>query len=106
MTYVRVTQRGAPPRVQDCTAKCTLSFVCPFLLYKIKKEVKTVIKINGKDEPSAKGKKLIDYLTEHNYRPSIIAIELNYTILPKAEYDTYIINDGDIIEIVSFMGGG
>lgn len=65
-----------------------------------------MIKINGKDEPKAKGMKIIDYLKSHNYRTNMIAIELNGNILPKDQYESYVISEYDTIEIVSFVGGG
>ena len=35
-----------------------------------------------------------------------VAVELNMEILPKADYMTRTIADGDKIEIVHFVGGG
>ena len=35
-----------------------------------------------------------------------IAVELNEEILPKTEYVSTVLKDGDVMEIVSFMGGG
>jgi len=35
-----------------------------------------------------------------------LAVELNKQILPKTEYDKTILKDGDVIEIVQFVGGG
>lgn len=35
-----------------------------------------------------------------------IAVEINGNIIPKSKYDTTILKDNDIIEIVSFVGGG
>ncbi len=65
-----------------------------------------MIKINGKDASEAKGSSLGQYLDEKGYKKTYIAVEVNGAILPKTEYDSYIINDEDIIEIVNFVGGG
>ena len=46
------------------------------------------------------------YLDTHQYRRNQIAVELNYEILPKSRYDEIILKDGDILEVVSFVGGG
>jgi sulfur carrier protein len=35
-----------------------------------------------------------------------VAVEVNRDIVPKAAYDSYILSDGDKIEIVHFVGGG
>jgi len=38
--------------------------------------------------------------------PRRVAVELNLEILPKSEYETRTLHDGDSIEIVHFVGGG
>jgi sulfur carrier protein len=38
--------------------------------------------------------------------PRRVAVELNLEILPKADYATTTLQDGDRIEIVQFVGGG
>lgn len=35
-----------------------------------------------------------------------IAVEVNKVIIPKSEYDTFIIRDNDKIEIINAVGGG
>lgn len=35
-----------------------------------------------------------------------VAVEHNLTVLKKATYPTTIVNEGDAIEIVNFVGGG
>ena len=61
--------------------------------------------INGKDTDAA-GKSISEYLAGTQYDMKRIAVEKNGEIIPKAEYSATIINDGDNIEIVSFVGGG
>ena len=65
-----------------------------------------MIKINGKNTPEALGDSLSAYLEKAGYNPEIIAVEVNYNIISKSEYENYIISEDDEIEIVSFMGGG
>ena len=38
--------------------------------------------------------------------PRRVAVELNLEILPKPDYATTALEDGDRIEIVQFVGGG
>ena len=64
-----------------------------------------MVTINGKQTP-AEGKTLADYLTEAGYDLKRIAVELNGDIVPKATYSQVILKDGDVVEIVSFVGGG
>lgn len=35
-----------------------------------------------------------------------IAAELNGNIIPKSEYESVILKDDDVLEVVSFVGGG
>ena len=49
---------------------------------------------------------LMQLLQELEIDPRRIAVELNMNILPKAEYETTPLNEGDAIEIVHFVGGG
>lgn len=49
---------------------------------------------------------LTDYLEQNQYRIAQIAIERNGEILPKSRYAETLLKEGDVIEIVTFMGGG
>ena len=64
-----------------------------------------MIKINGMYY-EIKGISVSDYLIENGYDLNRVAVELNGDILPKRDYETTYFNDGDSIEIVSFVGGG
>ncbi|MCI9123764.1 MAG: sulfur carrier protein ThiS [Eubacterium sp.] len=64
-----------------------------------------MVRINGKEE-SVCGMRLYDYLVQNQYSPEGIAVECNEEILPKDQYQTYVLKDDDVIEIVSFVGGG
>lgn len=35
-----------------------------------------------------------------------VAVELNLEIVPKAQFDAISVNEGDRVEVVSFVGGG
>lgn len=50
--------------------------------------------------------KLSAYLEENGINPQRIAVELNGEILPKSLYNETVLKDGNIIEIVNFVGGG
>ena len=64
-----------------------------------------MVLINGKNT-SADGKTVSQYLEEANFNPQLIAVELNEDILPKSQYDKTVLKDGDVLEVVSFVGGG
>ena len=64
-----------------------------------------MVKVNGKELDIA-GITISDYLKTTAYDLKYIAIEINTAIVPKAKYDETVIEDGDVIEVVSFVGGG
>ena len=64
-----------------------------------------MLQINGEMRDLA-GQSLTDYLAATSYQPNRIAVERNGEIIPKSQYDTTILTDGDVIEVVSFVGGG
>ena len=47
-----------------------------------------------------------DYLISLGIDPLRVAVELNLDILPKAQYQTTLLKEGDSLEIVHFVGGG
>ena len=68
-------------------------------------EVMLMVKINGNDTDTA-GKTVTEYLKIANYDTRTIVVEINEEIVDKAKYNETILNNGDIVEIISFMGGG
>ncbi|MEE1227804.1 MAG: sulfur carrier protein ThiS [Lachnospiraceae bacterium] len=64
-----------------------------------------MVRVNGEDMNVA-GKKLSDFLKESDYRPGTYVVECNEEIIHKEDYDNYTLKEGDVLEIVSFMGGG
>ena len=64
-----------------------------------------MVKVNGAELDIA-GKTVAQYLTTTNYDPKRIAVERNGDIVFKSQYEATILQDGDSLEIVSFVGGG
>ena len=64
-----------------------------------------MVKING-EELNLAGKTVAEYLATTSYDPKRIAVERNGDIVPKAQYGEAVLNDGDSVEVVSFVGGG
>ena len=64
-----------------------------------------MVKINGTELDIA-GKTIAEYLETTDYNRSRIAVERNGEIVPKSEYDSTLLEDGDAVEVVSFVGGG
>ena len=61
---------------------------------------------NGKHTKLPEGTTILDYLEQNHYVLAQIAVEHNYVILDKEDYAKVVLKDDDILEIVSFMGGG
>ncbi len=64
-----------------------------------------MVTINGKEENAA-GKTIAEYLTENGYNPDRVVAEKNLEIIPKSAYGETLIEDGDSLEILNFVGGG
>nr|WP_294680568.1 sulfur carrier protein ThiS [uncultured Anaerotignum sp.] len=64
-----------------------------------------MVKING-ESLAAAGKTVADYLETTDFNPKRIAVERNGEIVPKAAYNETILQDGDVVEVVNFVGGG
>lgn len=64
-----------------------------------------MVKINGTEYDLA-GETLAEYLESADYDRKRIAVERNGEIVPKAKYDETVLENGDELEVVSFVGGG
>lgn len=64
-----------------------------------------MVTINGSKLDIA-GQTLLWYLAGSNYGQDQIAVERNGKIIPKSQYAEAILADGDVVEIVRFVGGG
>jgi len=64
------------------------------------------VKINGEDREIDDGLTLTALLESLQIRPGRVVVERNRDIVPRDNYNATLINDGDILEIVHFVGGG
>jgi thiamine biosynthesis protein ThiS len=64
------------------------------------------VQINGEKREVADRSSLDDLVRELSLPPARIAIELNRDVVRRADWNRTILNDGDRIEIVHFVGGG
>lgn len=64
-----------------------------------------MVKVNG-EELDVAGKTITQFLDEANYNTDRIVVERNMEIVPKDQYDNITFEDGDSVEVVSFVGGG
>jgi len=62
--------------------------------------------INGEVIDTIRAATVQELLDELKIVPARVAVEVNLTVVRKAEYETYRLSDGDTVEIVNFVGGG
>lgn len=65
-----------------------------------------MIFINGEPREEGAGKILTDVLTEENYKVGQVAVEINGEIISRSSFAETVVQDGDHMEVVSFVGGG
>lgn len=63
------------------------------------------VKINGKVE-EVSGGTLLDLLKSKQIEPQMVAVEVNDRVVDREHLATTLINDGDQIEFLFYMGGG
>jgi len=61
---------------------------------------------NGKPMEIDAGTHLGDLLEKLGMDSSRVAVERNRRIVPRADFDATLLDDGDTLEIVQFVGGG
>lgn len=65
-----------------------------------------MVTINGKEREILSGTTVEQMLRANGFTLERIAVEKNGRILRKAEYAAEVVQDGDVYEVVSFVGGG
>ena len=65
-----------------------------------------MIILNGNKTNGFENLSVLELVQKNGYRIERIAVEYNGSILPKSEYETTVIKENDLIEVVSFVGGG
>ncbi|HGM1125021.1 sulfur carrier protein ThiS [Clostridioides difficile] len=64
------------------------------------------MKINGKEIEFEKDLTVIDLLNKYNLKSDRVVVEVNLEIIEESNYNTYVLKDEDIVELISFIGGG
>lgn len=62
--------------------------------------------INGETVDNLKAETVSGLLDELKLARGRVAVEVNLSVIKKAEHETFRLKDGDIVEIVNFVGGG
>lgn len=64
-----------------------------------------VISVNGKSE-EIQASVLLDLLRVKQIEPQMVAVELNDILIDRDRLDSTVLQDGDRVEFLFFMGGG
>ncbi len=62
--------------------------------------------LNGERVRLDKEQSLYDFLRGLDYNIDRIAVELNYEIIPREKFREVVLTEADVMEVVTFMGGG
>jgi sulfur carrier protein len=63
------------------------------------------VKVNGEARDLPDGETLRALVARYTLTPEKVALELNRRLVRAEKYDT-VLNEGDEVEIVTFVGGG
>ena len=64
------------------------------------------ITVNGVPSECPASRHLLDYLHDKNLATDRVVVEKNGAIVPVEEYALATLQDGDMLEIIHFVGGG
>lgn len=64
------------------------------------------VTINGETHTLEDGMTVAELIRQRGAEPRRVAVEINKELVTRADYENTRINEGDQIEIVSFVGGG
>ncbi|PLK27917.1 thiamine biosynthesis protein ThiS [Novosphingobium sp. TH158] len=62
--------------------------------------------VNGEPRRTAPGNSVADLVAEIGLNPKKVAVERNGEIVPRGTHGDVVLADGDVLEIVHFVGGG
>ncbi|MDH4320097.1 MAG: sulfur carrier protein ThiS [Desulfobulbaceae bacterium] len=61
---------------------------------------------NGVERVCAPQTKLVDLLCDLGLEPDTVVVECDGVILRREAYDTHLLTDGSVLELIRFVGGG
>lgn len=64
------------------------------------------LKLNGNMQEFVSDLTVSDLIEELNLGDRRVAVEVNQEIIPKDDFDRFVLSPNDVLEIVSFVGGG
>lgn len=64
------------------------------------------IQLNGEARRAPAGQSIEQLLPQLGYRPQLVVVEINGTILPRQHWAQQQVVESDVLEVVTIVGGG
>ncbi|MGB5136146.1 MAG: sulfur carrier protein ThiS [Prochlorococcaceae cyanobacterium] len=64
------------------------------------------LRVNGEQRRCRRGLTLPEVLEELGYRPELVVVEFNGEILPRRCWSLQMVQESDVLEVVTIVGGG
>jgi sulfur carrier protein len=64
------------------------------------------LQVNGDQRACSAGLNLEQALLELGYKPRLVVVEFNGTILPRQAWSAQAVVESDVLEVVTIVGGG
>ena len=64
------------------------------------------VRLNGRERQVAGGQTVRELLASLELTPELVVVERNREILERDRYGDVVVQDGDTLELVHFVGGG
>ena len=64
------------------------------------------VQLNGEERLSPAGLSLEAFLHQCGYEPRLVVVEFNGSILPRRHWSGQPLRAGDVLEVVTIVGGG
>lgn len=64
------------------------------------------ITLNGQVRQLPCGTSLADLLSQMSLDSKQVATEVNYQLVPRGQHSEFVLSEGDIVEVVTLVGGG
>ena len=61
---------------------------------------------NGESKEIVQGLTLKAFIQDLNLNPETVVAECNGRIVKRNEYDSLVLSDGNVLELIRFVGGG
>jgi thiamine biosynthesis protein ThiS len=64
------------------------------------------VRVNGKERDVERGQSVRALLESLDLHPGMVVVELNRDIIERGSYGDVVVEEGDTMELVHFVGGG